>query len=70
MLFEPDEQLDSIFTREAANDTVAVLVDAGKQVRGHAGVKRAVSLRGQEIDRGLKVLVHFVCLAGFPPSRE
>lgn len=58
--FEPDERFDAIAFGEAVEAAVAVLDDALDQVRGDAGVERAVAGAGHDIDAGLKVGVHGV----------
>jgi hypothetical protein len=58
VLLEPDELLYGVFAGEAAHGARAVLMDAGEEVRGYADVERAVALRCEEIDAGLKVLMH------------
>ena len=57
---EPDEAFDAIAIGEAAEAAVAVLADALDQMRGNAGVERAVPRAGHDIDAGLKVGVHGV----------
>jgi hypothetical protein len=44
MLLEPDEQLDGVVAGEAADSTGAVLVDAGEEIGGVAGLEGAVAL--------------------------
>ena len=58
--FEPDERFDAIAFGEAVEGAVAVLANALDQVRGDAGVERAVARAGGDIDAGLKVGVHGV----------
>ena len=58
--FEPDERFDAIAVGEAAEAAVAVLADALDQVRGDAGVKRAMPRAGDDIGAGLEVGVHGV----------
>ena len=57
---EPDEAFDAIAIGKAAEAPVAVLADALDQMRGHAGVERAVPRAGHDIDAWLKVGVHGV----------
>jgi hypothetical protein len=70
VLLEPDEALDRVLAGEAVERSLAVLVDALELVRGDAGVDRAVLAVGEEVDGGLKVLVHRSEPTGFPLSRE
>lgn len=58
--FERDERLGACAPGEAVETAVAVLVDALDQVRGDAGVERAVLCAGHDIGAGLKVGVHGV----------
>ena len=58
--FEPDERFDAIAAGEAAETAVAVLADALDQVRGDAGVERAVPRTRHDIGAGLEVGVHGV----------
>lgn len=58
--FEPDERFDAIAFGEAVEAAVAVLDDALDQVRGNAGVERAVPRAGHDIGAGLEVGVHGV----------
>ena len=58
--FEPDERLHAIAVGEAAETAVAVLADALDQVRGDAGVERAVPRAGHDIGAGLEVGMHGV----------
>ena len=57
---EPDERFDAIAFGEAVETAVAVLDGALDQVRGDAGVERAVGRAGDYIDAGLEVGVHGV----------
>lgn len=56
--FEPDERFDAIAFGEAVEAAIAVLADPLDQVRGDAGVERAVPRAGGDIDAGLEVGVH------------
>lgn len=56
--FEPDERLYAIAVGEAPETSVAVLADALDQVRGDAGVERAVPRARHDIGAGLEVGVH------------
>ena len=58
--FEPDERFDAVTFCEAVEAAVAVLADALDQVRGDAGVERAVARAGHDIGAGLEVGVHGV----------
>lgn len=58
--FEPDERLHAIAIGEAVEAAVAVLADALDQVRGDAGVERAVPRARHDIGAGLEVGVHGV----------
>lgn len=58
--FEPDERFDAIAFGEAVETAVAVLDDALDQVRGDAGIERAVPRAGRDSDAGLEVGVHRV----------
>lgn len=57
---EPDKRFDVIMFGEAVETAVAVLVYALDQVRGDAGVERAVACAGGDIDAGLEAGVHGV----------
>ena len=57
---KPDEPLDPVLPRETAHRPVAVLPDARGQVRGHAGIERAVGRLRQDVDARLPVGVHGV----------
>lgn len=52
--FEPDERFDAIAFGEAVETAVAVLGDALDQVRGDAGVERAVPCARRDVDAGGK----------------
>src|SRR3546814_11712785 len=56
--FEPDERLDAVSFGEAVEAAVAMLADALDQVRGDAGVERAVARAGHDRGVGLEVGVH------------
>lgn len=58
--FEPDENFDAITFGEAIEAAVAMLADALNQVRGDAGVERAVAGAGHDSGAGLEVGVHGV----------
>ena len=58
--FESDERLHAIAVGEAAETAVAVLTDALDQVRGDAGVERAVPRARHDMGAGLEVGVHGV----------
>ena len=58
--FEPDERFDAIAFGETVEAAAAVLADALDQVRGDAGVERAVPRAGHDIGAGLEVGVHGV----------
>ena len=58
--FEPDERFDVIAFGEAVETAVVVLADALDQMRGDAGVERAVVCAGHDIGAGLEVGVHGV----------
>ena len=58
--FEPDERFNAVTFGEAIEAAVAVLADALDQVRGDAGVERAVACAGHDIGAGLEVGVHGV----------
>ena len=58
--FEPDERLDPIAFGEAIEAAAPMLADALDQMRGDAGVERAVPRAGHDIDAGLEVGVHGV----------
>ena len=65
--FEPDERLDAVAFGEAVETTVAMLDDALDQVRGDAGVERAVPHARHDIGAGLEVGVHGVEASGDGP---
>ena len=52
MYFVPDETVDAVFPGEARNQVGLVLPHAPRQVRGHADVKGAVALAGEDVDAG------------------
>lgn len=58
--FEPDERLHAIAVGEAAETAAPVLADALDQVRGDAGVERAMPRARHDIGAGLEVGVHGV----------
>ena len=58
--FEPDERFDAVSFGETVEAAVAVLADALDQVRGDAGVERAMPRARHDIGAGLKVGVHGV----------
>lgn len=58
--FEPDERFDAIAFGEAVEVVDPMLADALDQVRGDAGVERAVARAGHDIGAGLEVGVHAV----------
>lgn len=58
--FEPDERLHAIAVGEAAEAAAPMLADALNQVRGYAGVERAVPRAGHDSGAGLEVGVHGV----------
>ncbi len=58
--FEPDERFDAVPLGEAIETGAAMLNDTLDQVRGDAGVERAVARAGHDGDAGLKVGVHGV----------
>ena len=58
--FEPHERFDAIAFGEAVETATPVLADALDQVRGNAGVERAVARAGGDIGAGLEVGVHGV----------
>lgn len=58
--FKPDERFDAVAVGEAAETALAILADALDQVRGDAGVERAVTRAGRDSGAGLEVGVRGV----------
>ena len=58
MEFEPDEHFCAVLACEAVGEAFAVLVHSLNQVRGNAGVYRAVAARGDDVDAGLEFALH------------
>jgi len=50
-LIEPDQPCHVVLRGEPFNEFFAVLIDAPHQVIGHANIKRAVALAGEDVDK-------------------